>query len=104
MEDEGLPRAMPDIPLPPETDTRVPAQVDVAFEVVRWANMIQNPHISNVEGRDLEPKEKSVYEAGLEVLRLYLSGEMTFVEKSDAQICEHCETPEPVPVDVKTSP
>ena len=82
MNSEGMSSQGPGVPFlsPPtsEADTRVPAQVDVAFEVVRWANMIQSPHINNVEARDLNPKERSVYEAGLEVLRLYLTGEMTF--------------------------
>lgn len=83
------PMAVPFSPLPaPETDSRVPAQVDVAFDVVRWGNTIQNPHTAHTVGRDLTPKEKSVYEAALEVLRLYLTGEMTFAEPRQRETVE----------------
>lgn len=82
MDSEEGPMAVPFLPLPPppEVDSRVPAQVDVAFEVVRWGNAIEAPHSNAIEARNLNPKERSVYEAGLEVLRLYLTGEMTFAE------------------------
>jgi len=61
-------------------DLRIPAQVDVAFDVVRWANSVENGGRcdSNSGGRELSVKERSVYEAGLEILRLYMTGEMNF--------------------------
>lgn len=71
-----------DIPTePPGSDMRVPAQVEVAFDILRWANAVQVPVRSfseNAVGRELTAKENSVYEAALEVLRLYLTGEMDF--------------------------
>ena len=83
MNSEGQ-SAIPFIPQP-EEDSRVPAQVDVAFEVVRWGNGIEAPQIDHVEARELISKERAVYESGLEVLRLYLTGEMTFVEPREQE-------------------
>ena len=96
---------MPFIPPSQEADSRIPVQVDVAFDVLRWAGSIQN-HSGNPENdRVLNPKEKSIYEAALEVVRLYLTGEMTFSETDETHLYEHPISPEPVsPVDVKKLP
>jgi len=88
-------------------DIRVPAQVDVAFDILRWGNSIQTGRAdgryeSSSDGRELNNKENSVYEAALEVLRLYLTGEMSFegygqdtpVEGSAAAECFFCEKTE----------
>ncbi len=72
---------------PEEPEVKIPAQVEVAFDVVRWANSVEmGGRTANYEtarggeGRSLMPKERAVYEAALEVLRLYMTGEMTFDE------------------------
>jgi len=74
--------AWPGGPVPQETSC-APAQVETAFEVVRWANMLEIGSagyrgIDAIPSRPLSPRERSVYEAALEVLRLYLTGEMSF--------------------------
>lgn len=64
---------------------RFPVKVDVAFDVLAWASSIEN-HKDN--GRKLSLKEKIVYESALEVLRLYLAGEMTFDEPQEDEFQE----------------
>lgn len=61
--------------------SRYPMKVDVAFDVLRWASGIENHPLHQQAGRELKAKENSVYEAGLEVLRLYLTGEMDFADE-----------------------
>ncbi len=53
--------------------TSTPPKVDAAFDVVRWG--------SEIDQRELRPEERQVYNAALEVLRLYLSGEMSFKDE-----------------------
>jgi hypothetical protein len=69
-----------------EPDNRVPARVDVAFDMLRWANAIETGQggksyeQDQTDGRKLNSTERAVYESALEVIRLYLTGEMTFSE------------------------
>ncbi len=49
-----------------------PCRVDVAFEVLHWAKVVE------CVDRQLTDPERAVYNASLEVLRLYLTGEMDF--------------------------
>lgn len=73
-----------------EDNANIPAQVEVAFDAMRWANSIESGVCG--EGRKLSSKERAIYESSLEVLRLYLTGEMTFdkpkktdLEKADCR-------------------
>ena len=66
-----------------------PAKIAAAFEVLEWGD-----NLCLIE--QLHPREKAIYNAALEVLRLYLSGEMEFsnsapVEKSKGRnVCFFC--------------
>lgn len=72
-----------------DPNIRVPAQVSVAFDILKWANSIEtgqggrNFDDPRLEGRELRLTEKAVYEASLEILRLYLTGEMLFAGTAD---------------------
>lgn len=91
---------IPQSSTPSSGDVKVPLQVDVAFDVVRWANNIETGQ--GGDGRELYGNERAVYEAALEVLRLYLTGEMTFGDQEDFS-CEHPVPEPPAQEDVKTS-
>ncbi len=56
-----------------DQEEKYPIQLDVAFDILKWAGALE---------RDMNPKELLVYNSALEVLRLYLSGEMTFSDNS----------------------
>lgn len=74
----------------PGAVSRIPAQIEVAFDVVSWVVSIETGWgpMGRAEPRELRSAEKAVYDAALEVLRLYLSGEMAFaseINSSDQQ-------------------
>lgn len=94
-EGPGLPQGI----MPPgilDTSEEPPARVSFALEVIHWANRIQegrgrsDTYEKSPEGRQLTALETIVYSAALEVLRLYLSGEMDFVEEKEATKSEGC--------------
>jgi hypothetical protein len=65
---------------------KIPPRVSFALDVLHWANHIQERNYENLSsenGRKLTQLEQVVYDAALEVLRLYLSGEMNFVEDEE---------------------
>jgi len=68
-------------------EPKIPARVNFALDIVHWANEIEKGNqqrsydggpSSQEGGRSLREDEKSVYGAALEVMRLYLTGEMSF--------------------------
>ncbi len=65
--------------------TSTPPKVDAAFDIIRWG--------SEIDQRELRPEERQVYNAALEVLRLYLSGEMSFEESSSKSEEAHQNVP-----------
>jgi hypothetical protein len=81
----------------------IPARVDAAQQFLFFATGIQNgPHPCDgvpATGRDLSPKEGQVYDAALDVLFSYFTGEMDY---GDCQVTQTAppddETPQRVPV------
>ena len=61
----------------------IPPQVAAAQDYLRFAEQLRNPPPSfdgqsRDSSRDLTPKEQAVYDAALEVLRLYFQGEQDY--------------------------
>lgn len=60
----------------------IPAKVAAALEFLRFAEFLRNPPSQfdggRSESRDLNQREQAVYDAALEVMRLYFTGEQEF--------------------------
>lgn len=67
----------------PASMAAVPPQVAAAQEYLRFAEVVRNPpprfdgQVTS-EGRDLSQREQTVYDAALEVLRAYFTGEKDY--------------------------
>jgi hypothetical protein len=80
----GVPAGVDGVPF----KQTIPAKVAAAMEFLRHAESLRNPPASfdgtRPEARDLDPKEKAVYSAALEVLRLYFAGEQDYAPSEGA--------------------
>ncbi len=89
----------------PGAVSRIPAQIEVAFDVVSWVASIETGWgpMGRADPRELRSAEKAAYGAAVEVLRLYLSGEMTFASETSSSDRQPV-LPEPEQANVKTPP
>ncbi len=66
-----------------EESSSIPPKVEAAFKYLEWSRSSGSSFMDLCGGSSKEPKklslnERAVFDAALEVLRLYLSGEMDF--------------------------
>lgn len=74
---------------PSNAPSPIPPRVAAAQDYLRFAEQLRNPPTafdgqSRDAARDLTPKEQAVYDAALEVLRLYFTGEQDFAPAASA--------------------